>query len=141
MSPGLMRARETFRLRNVLTGFALGAFVTGVWAYSIRAVKQENFDDIDEEARSLRNNSNSKQRVQTQLDKEMHAAQQPTGPLIAATHESQQEKPNESPSAARGLLPPVVSPHLLDPKSRTLVWGAPPVDRIGLWGEKSTFSR
>ncbi|KAK2465964.1 hypothetical protein APHAL10511_001605 [Amanita phalloides] len=53
MSPGLRRAREPYRLRNAMTGLALAAFAVGVWAYSISAVKQDAFDDIDQEARAL----------------------------------------------------------------------------------------
>ncbi|KAG6812945.1 hypothetical protein H0H92_015265 [Tricholoma furcatifolium] len=53
MSPGLQRARAPFRMRNAITGVVLGAFAAGVWAYSISAVKQDVFDDVDEEARAL----------------------------------------------------------------------------------------
>ncbi|TCD67269.1 hypothetical protein EIP91_000346 [Steccherinum ochraceum] len=53
MSPGLQRARLPFRARNAITGLTLAGFVTGVWAYSISAVKQDDFSDIDEEARAL----------------------------------------------------------------------------------------
>jgi len=53
MSPGLKRAREPFRVRNAVTGITLLGFAVGVWAYSIRAVKQDVFDDVDEEARVL----------------------------------------------------------------------------------------
>jgi cytochrome c oxidase assembly factor 3 len=34
-------------------GLTLGAFAVGIWAYSINAVKQDVFDDIDEEARAM----------------------------------------------------------------------------------------
>ena len=53
MSPGLQRARAPFRLRNALTGLVLGGFAAGVWVYSLRAVKQDEFEDADEEAREL----------------------------------------------------------------------------------------
>ena len=53
MSPGLRRAREPYRLRNAITGLTLAAFGIGVWAYSISAVRQDVFDDVDEEARRL----------------------------------------------------------------------------------------
>ena len=53
MSPGLKRAREPYRVKNAITGLTLGAFAVGIWAYSISAVKQDVFDDIDEEARAL----------------------------------------------------------------------------------------
>lgn len=47
MSPGLQRARQPYRLRNAMTGLAIAGFAVSVWAYSIRAVKQDNFDDVD----------------------------------------------------------------------------------------------
>ncbi|PPR05215.1 hypothetical protein CVT26_012291 [Gymnopilus dilepis] len=53
MSPGLKRAREPFRVKNALLGLALAAFAVGVWGYSISAVKQDVFDDVDEEAEAL----------------------------------------------------------------------------------------
>jgi cytochrome c oxidase assembly factor 3 len=53
MSPGMRRAREPFRIKNAITGVLLAAFGVGVWAYSISAVKQDIFDDVDEEAKEL----------------------------------------------------------------------------------------
>src|ERR1700676_494750 len=54
MSPGLQRARAPYRWKNAISGLILGAFGVGIWAYSINAVKQDVFDDVDEEARELR---------------------------------------------------------------------------------------
>lgn len=34
-------------MRNAITGLAIAGFAVSVWAYSIRAVKQDNFDDVD----------------------------------------------------------------------------------------------
>ncbi|KAI0005129.1 Oxysterol-binding protein-domain-containing protein [Russula compacta] len=53
MSAGLIRAREPYRVKNTFTGLAIGSFVVGVWLYSMSAVKQDNFDDVDEEARAM----------------------------------------------------------------------------------------
>ncbi|CAE6428899.1 unnamed protein product [Rhizoctonia solani] len=50
MSPALKKARQPFVIRNAITGTAIAAFAVGVWAYSMSAVKQDNFDDIDAEA-------------------------------------------------------------------------------------------
>ncbi|KAL0573299.1 hypothetical protein V5O48_008662 [Marasmius crinis-equi] len=52
MSPGLRRAREPFLVRNAITGVLLGTFAIGVYAYSIRAVRQDDFDDLDDEAKA-----------------------------------------------------------------------------------------
>lgn len=43
---------------NLITGTAIAAFVVGVWAYSISAVKQDTFDDVDNQARALGGFSN-----------------------------------------------------------------------------------
>ncbi|KAI0307053.1 hypothetical protein B0F90DRAFT_1684711, partial [Multifurca ochricompacta] len=53
MSPGLMRAREPYRVKNMITGLTISSFAIGVWLYSMNAVKQDNFDDVDEEARAM----------------------------------------------------------------------------------------
>ena len=53
MSPGMIRAREPYRVRNAVTGVLLLAFGVSMWAYSIRAVRQDSFEDVDEEAREL----------------------------------------------------------------------------------------
>ena len=53
MSPGLRRAREPYRVKNAIMGLTLGAFAVAIWAYSINAVKQDVFDDVDEEARAM----------------------------------------------------------------------------------------
>ena len=53
MSQGLLRAREPYRVKNAMTGLAISSFAVGVWLYSMRAVKQDNFDDVDEEARAM----------------------------------------------------------------------------------------
>ncbi|KAJ3740932.1 hypothetical protein DFH05DRAFT_1507726 [Lentinula detonsa] len=54
MSPGLKRARAPFLVRNVITGIILGTFAVGVYTYSIRAVRQDDFGDIDDEAKAQR---------------------------------------------------------------------------------------
>jgi cytochrome c oxidase assembly factor 3 len=136
MSPGLIRARKIFLLPNALTGLGLGLFTVGVWAYSINAVKQENFDDIDEEVRQL-NATNiepkSRSPVLVEVDRELTAATQPSGPMIAASTQHEREETRKS--TQRGLLPTMISHRLLDPSSRTLVWGAPPIDAPGRMGD------
>ena len=53
MSQGLLRAREPYRVKSAIMGLAINSFSVGVWLYSMRAVKQDNFDDVDEEARAM----------------------------------------------------------------------------------------
>src|ERR1700761_5977812 len=121
MSSGLLRARQEYRVPNALTGLTLALFIGAVWAYSIRAVKQENFDDIDQEARQMALRHSPSASAKATVDREMTAVSQPSGLYIEATHAD----------APRGLLPRLLPPRHLDPVHRTLVWGAPPIDHLG----------
>lgn len=138
MSRGFRRAREAYLLGNTITGIALLAFVFGVYTYSIKAVKQVTFDDVDEEA----------------LAQQMNSKKSNVAPAAPATTPAptpltlEQERPLKaaplgstaivtSPTP-RGLIPRLLGeryPSLLDPVSKTLVWGAPPLDRLGRWGD------
>ncbi|KAG1752426.1 uncharacterized protein EDB91DRAFT_1102472 [Suillus paluster] len=131
MSPGLQRARAPFRFRNALTGLVLAGFGVGVWAYSISAVKQDDFSDVDEEARALmRAGTTVVEDVKVPMvDEAKVVATQISGSVpvdlvTAATMSSRH----------RGVLVPILErhfPRLLDPSRKTLIWGAPPVDNIG----------
>ena len=90
----------------------IAVLVVGVWAYSIAAVKQDSFADVDEEARILAA-SGFTQNIK-HIDEERAEAAAITPP--------------------KGILAPLLErhyPRLLDPTSKTFIWGAPPVDRIG----------
>jgi cytochrome c oxidase assembly factor 3, fungi type len=109
----------------MLTGLAVGSFVVGVWLYSMSAVKQDNFDDVDEEARAMA-------RVGTRVveddrgpERDAHATS-PAAPTPPSSMTSGKVK-------AQGLLAQLDGkfPRFLDPEGKTMVWGAPPVDRIG----------
>ncbi|KAG0299596.1 hypothetical protein BGZ98_009912 [Dissophora globulifera] len=45
-SPALERATAPFRVRNAITGAGIVAFCVSVYAYSIIAVRQDDFSDI-----------------------------------------------------------------------------------------------
>ncbi|CDH50958.1 hypothetical protein RO3G_16030 [Lichtheimia corymbifera JMRC:FSU:9682] len=45
-SPALQRTRQPFRARNMLTLLGLLTFTGGVYAYSMLAVKQDDFSDV-----------------------------------------------------------------------------------------------
>lgn len=45
-SSGLERARRPFRTKNALTGLGIMGFAAAVYAYSINAVKQDDFSDV-----------------------------------------------------------------------------------------------
>jgi cytochrome c oxidase assembly factor 3 len=140
MSSGLKRARAPFRVRNAITGIVIASFAVGVWAYSISAVKQDNFDDVDEEAKAL---AGSGLRSIEDEEKTRHArntaaaASYAKGDLASVVGFGTPKPSAQSPvvpttsPVPRGILAPLVFPHLLDPVRKTLVWGAPPVDDVG----------
>ncbi|KAH8834171.1 hypothetical protein DL96DRAFT_1703791 [Flagelloscypha sp. PMI_526] len=152
MSQGMLRARRSYRVKNAITGVLLGAFVVGVWAYSIRAVKQEIFDDVDEEAKQLAaisstppsspSTSTTSPTSNTTLT---HASPSPSAAKLSVNpiqHDAtmvDSTKPFPPLPPPRGLL--VGSwldrtfPTLLDPAHKTMVWKAPSVDRVGRTGE------
>lgn len=151
MSPGLKRARQPFFLRNVLTGVVLGAFTLGVWAYSIGAVKQDDFTDVDEEARALtRSGAFAVQSAAAEVEKKAVESTQAAAPGTAVTLVPvatgaaaiiSAEIPNARVAVPpRGVLASLLHdryPRLLDPNTKTFVWGAPSVDRMGRMGDLS----
>jgi len=146
MSPGLKRARAPYRVKNALLGLTLGAFAVGIWAYSISAVKQDVFDDIDDEARALREagvGNKTRAAVATAgttgsttvgLDSASTTTQglmeDRTKDLVKLGGDIGVVERNES---TRGLLQHLDQrfPWLLDPQRKTFVWGAPPMDNVG----------
>lgn len=141
MSPGLKRAREPYRLRNALTGIALGAFAVGIWAYSISAVKQDVFDDVDEEARAIARTGTAAEVLSVKEEKKtmeaaIAAATATSAPSSSTVSPTPSTALARTPTPGRGLLQYLDSrfPRLLDPQRKTLIWGAPPVDNIGkMW--------
>jgi cytochrome c oxidase assembly factor 3, fungi type len=160
MSPGLRRARQPFFLRNTITGVILASFAAGVWAYSLSAVKQDDFADVDEEARALgRAGVHAAEGTAAELQKktiEHTEAAAPGGvvtPIPAApgdvsavpstrlvtTHSAFRME-----TRPRGVVASLVYnhyPQLLDPTTKTFVWGAPSVDNIGRMGDVSPSTR
>ena len=151
MSPGLKRARQPFFLRNALTGVVLGAFAVGVWAYSIGAVKQADFTDVDEEARALaRSGVSAVQSAAQEMEKKVVESTQaaapgtgvtpvPVGPG-SSTVGSAEVPASRHAAPPRGVLASLLHsryPRLLDPNTKTFVWGAPSVDRVGRMGDMS----
>jgi len=141
MSPGLQRAREPFRIRNAVTGTLLLSFAVGIWAYSISAVKQDVFDDVDEEARAL---AKAREKSLEEQEAERRAAEglakAVAAPDIASMTPVQPAERTPSvasvSTAGRGVLPALLDqrfPRMLDPTTKTFVWGAPSVDSIGKW--------
>ncbi|MCJ1337580.1 hypothetical protein MMC09_002862 [Bachmanniomyces sp. S44760] len=42
----LIRARQPYLIRNIISGTALFAFTIGVYAFTINAVAQDDFEDV-----------------------------------------------------------------------------------------------
>lgn len=45
-SPALIRARQPYLVRNIFTGAAIVGFVLTVYTYTIKAVSQDEFEDV-----------------------------------------------------------------------------------------------
>ncbi|KAH9816948.1 hypothetical protein DFH28DRAFT_965011 [Melampsora americana] len=119
MSQGLQRARAPFRVKNLLTGAGILSFTFAVYAYSISAVKQDDFSDIPtpsiEEIKRLnqtKSQSDSEQISSSTTTKTTQASNQslpPLGLLGSATSWIRAGKPSQS----------------------ELVIGAPSLDQLG----------
>lgn len=155
MSEGLKRAREPYRVRNAITGLIIAGAVVGIWAYSISAVKQDVFDDLDEEARALGAGSGPAASASAASTAgvagggantmaitsgggltPLHPVKTPA--VVVAEAEVEAPKVVSRSNASRGVLATVLDKHLpraLDPRSKTLVWDAPSVDNIGRLGD------
>jgi cytochrome c oxidase assembly factor 3, fungi type len=133
MSASLLRARRPFFLRNMVTGIAVASFAIGVWAYSISAVKQDVFDDVDEQARALNSLPNDPPPAPAVVVVAGNIAREPSVEPLPLSDSSKH---------ARGLVFAALGntyPWLFEPIHKTLVWGAPPVDHIGRIEDKMTI--
>ncbi|KAH0545048.1 hypothetical protein FGG08_000819 [Glutinoglossum americanum] len=45
-SAALLRARRPYLIKNAVTGIAIFGFAIGVYAYTIKAVSQDEFEDV-----------------------------------------------------------------------------------------------
>ncbi|KAI1108861.1 hypothetical protein F5Y14DRAFT_456583 [Nemania sp. NC0429] len=45
-SPALIRARKPYLVKNAVVGSVIAAFAVGVYVYTIRAIGQDDFDDV-----------------------------------------------------------------------------------------------
>lgn len=146
MSPGLKRARAPFFLRNTVTGTVLAAFAVGIWAYSMRAVKQDDFSDVDEEARALARAAPAPAPASAPAAVEGAQTTAPGAGVVPVPVEPAAvvpvvAQPVHAGPSPRGVLASLVHeryPRLLDPTTKTFVWGAPSVDRLGRMGEAAS---
>ncbi|KAL2125274.1 hypothetical protein VTJ04DRAFT_1639 [Mycothermus thermophilus] len=45
-TPALIRARRPYLVKNAVTGTAIFAFAVGVYIYTIKAIGQDEFEDV-----------------------------------------------------------------------------------------------
>ncbi|KAK4129238.1 hypothetical protein N657DRAFT_676896 [Parathielavia appendiculata] len=45
-SPALIRARRPYLVKNAITGLAISAFAIGIYAYTLHAIGQDEFEDV-----------------------------------------------------------------------------------------------
>jgi cytochrome c oxidase assembly factor 3 len=155
MSPGLKRARAPYRVKNAILGISIFGVATGIWAYSISAVKQDTFEDLDEEARALAQpgganavsgitrsggsvvGGGASSNIVT-AGGNITSLQTTATPLGAAA--AVKDHADAARRSSRGIIPAVLDrtfPRLLDPTTKTLIWGAPSVDSPGQMGQKT----
>ncbi|OXC63161.1 hypothetical protein AYX13_06872 [Cryptococcus neoformans] len=158
MSPSLKRARKPFILTNVLIGGTIVAFALGVYAYSISAVQQDDFSDvedllppiderkkirsIEDEAREqkafqsvasvLPTNRNLPPATSTPASPSKAIPEVPLAETAAATSKATS---SWVPIKRLGDVEWIKKRGWVDGKGNVLVWGAPDVDRIGRVGD------
>ncbi|KAF7335251.1 Coiled-coil-56 domain-containing protein [Mycena sanguinolenta] len=130
MSPGLLRARRQFRTPNMVAGALLLTFVAGVFYYSMAAVKQDIFDDLDEEARrrAVQDAKRSALTVEDEKRAMAVAASRATGPVSQALQVDDKTRNNGAPESSAPDASTTKTGGVLSSLTR-LVWGAPSVDK------------
>ncbi|ORY27347.1 putative mitochondrion protein [Naematelia encephala] len=141
MSESLRRARRPYLIRNAITGVVLASFVIGVYAYSISAVKQDDFSDVEDLLPPLAERSQIRtiedEARDALLAQEGAGTATPLSPLPLSTN-------IHPPSSIRSLVPRRLSEiewvrkrGWVDQSGNVLVWGAPPVDNVGKIGDRT----
>ncbi|BGP37847.1 hypothetical protein JCM10449v2_001769 [Rhodotorula kratochvilovae] len=133
VSEGLKRARRPFRTANAVTGALIFGFAASVYLYSIRAVAQDDFSDLDqplsdEQRRSL----TSIEEAKRDRDELLLAAKQPALAPAPSAHATPTQSAAPGRASVLDLVRGTFAGRGVDSK---LVWGAPNVDRIGRIGE------
>jgi cytochrome c oxidase assembly factor 3 len=143
VSEGLKRARAPFFTANLITGSLITAFAASVYFYSIRAVAQDDFSDLDQPVdedlrRSVRSIEDEKRAKEALVAERLSVVGGPAS-SAAAVGVVEAVNPVEalplapSRSGIAGLVQGAFGGKGADSK---IVWGAPNVDRIGRIGEE-----
>ncbi|WVQ82843.1 hypothetical protein IAT38_004978 [Cryptococcus sp. DSM 104549] len=154
MSPSLIRARQPFLFTNRLIGGTIIAFVIGVYTYSISAVKQDDFSDVEDLLPPLEERSKLRSIEDDIREGRIHPGTSHPGPSATGTPSAPSKGvpfPDDTIAQAAASVSSqgwgikrlsdidwIKKRGLVDGKGNVLVWGAPDVDRIGRMGDKPT---
>lgn len=132
MSPGLLRARAPYRNKNIIGGILLFGAVSGIYFYSMQAVKQDDFTDVDAEATAMRGTNILPKSIEDEEKERKEEARR-----LQAEAAAEKKSANNTDAyygGRRGILAQI-APNLMGSR---ISWidGAPPVDRVGLMGDK-----
>ncbi|SCV69161.1 BQ2448_2181 [Microbotryum intermedium] len=161
ISEGLARARRPFRTQNAITGALIFGFATSVYLYSIRAVAQDDFSDLDapvqrDGLRSLEDEQRERERLKAERVREWEtsAISSTSAPILETAQKVEYEAGAATTSSntteeARGVLNGVVGKSVVGILAERGIWNgkghqsalipdAPNVDRIGtLWDNRT----
>ena len=122
-SEGLKRARLPFRTRNAIVGLTLSGFMFSVYLYSIRAVAQDDFADLQAPSMEEREKMVS-------IEEERRNRDALLLPPSTVTTTIPQET-SQSLTSHQGILARFKNTFGGRGQESKIVWGAPPVDRLG----------
>ncbi|GAA5993550.1 hypothetical protein JCM5350_002800 [Sporobolomyces pararoseus] len=137
VSEGLKRARAPFRTRNAIVGLGLSGFMFSVYLYSIRAVAQDDFADLqaptEEQRRNMVSIEEERRNREALKGQQLDiAAPVPPSPLAPSTPAL--PSTNSTPPLHTGILGRLRSTFGGKGTESSLVWGAPNVDSVGRIG-------
>lgn len=145
MSPGLLRARQPYLIRNALTGLALVGFCASVYTYSIKAVKQDDFSG--EDVRLLEEEERKRRQLEKVVD--LEATILGAGPLGSRKEDLATTSTLQDKFASSSAAPSGQHVSLMERSWQSLGFGrgkeqtdaiivanAPPIDNLGRIGDR-----
>ncbi|GAA5905076.1 uncharacterized protein JCM6883_004958 [Sporobolomyces salmoneus] len=130
VSEGLKRARAPFRTRNAIVGLGLSGFMFSVYLYSIRAVAQDDFADLQPPTEEQRRNTISIEEERRNRE----ALKGQTLDIASPSRSTPLDVPAQSPSLHTGILGRLRGTFGGKGTESQIVYNAPPVDNIGRIG-------
>ncbi|KAM0749252.1 hypothetical protein T439DRAFT_326983 [Meredithblackwellia eburnea MCA 4105] len=139
MSEGLARARRPFRTKNAITATLISSFVLGVYFWSIRSVKQDDFSDVPlpselERATTISIEDEQKQKDQLKKDWNDSLALGAAGSGEGVIGKSLTKAAPLPATSSRSVWTRLAGAFGGKGTESSLIVGAPPVDRVGTVG-------